>query len=200
MQSVQRAELWGVILALQSSSAVHLRVDNLGVVRHVGRILAGSLGATPFELVNDGDLLFLIECMLHLRGRDTVRISKVKGHADDSMVLDGRVRNVDKLGNDAADETADYGRRRVGNVVIYARRNLSGVCCRWYPVLLDFHRFFIAISRSVVNLDGRGGTAPDPLVWSAGTGSCCLGSGLFAQAAWYLGFGVGCSACICYLC
>ena len=28
LQSVQRAELWGVILALQSSSAVHLGVDN----------------------------------------------------------------------------------------------------------------------------------------------------------------------------
>ena len=31
LQSVQRAELWGVILALQSSGAVHLGVDNLGV-------------------------------------------------------------------------------------------------------------------------------------------------------------------------
>ena len=28
LQSVQRAELWGVILALQSSGAVHLGVDN----------------------------------------------------------------------------------------------------------------------------------------------------------------------------
>ena len=39
-QSVQRAEMWGVVLALQSSSAVHLGVDNLGVVRHVGRLLS----------------------------------------------------------------------------------------------------------------------------------------------------------------
>ena len=38
-QSVQRAEMWGVILVLQSSGAVHLGVDNLGVVRHVGRLL-----------------------------------------------------------------------------------------------------------------------------------------------------------------
>ena len=35
LQTVQRAELWGVILALQSSDAVHVGVDNLGVVRHV---------------------------------------------------------------------------------------------------------------------------------------------------------------------
>ena len=48
-----------------------------------------------------------------------------------------------------------FGRGRVGNLVIDARRNLSGVCGRWYPVILDHHRFFIAISRAVVNHDGR---------------------------------------------
>ena len=37
LQTVQRAEMWGVILALQTSRAIHLGVDNLGVVRHVGR-------------------------------------------------------------------------------------------------------------------------------------------------------------------
>ena len=145
-----------------------LGVDNLGVGRHVGRLLDGHHGSVPFELVRDGDLLFLIERMLHLRGLDTVRVSKVKGHADEAMVLDGRVREDDRLGNDAADEAADFGRRRVGNSVIDARRNLSGVCGRWYPVLLALHRFFIAISRAVVNHDGRSVTAPDPLVWSAG--------------------------------
>ena len=48
---------------LQSSGAVHLGVDNLGVVRHVGRLLDGHCGSAPFELVNDGDLLLLIERM-----------------------------------------------------------------------------------------------------------------------------------------
>ena len=47
------------------------------------------------------------------------------------------------LGNTAADEAADFGRRRVGPAVIDARRNLSGVCGRWYPVLLDLHRFLL---------------------------------------------------------
>ena len=83
------------------------------------------------------------------------------------MVLDGRVRELDRLGNNAADEAADFGRRRVGNAVIDARRNLSGVCGRWYPVILDLHLFFIAISRAVVNYDGSDGTALDSLVWSA---------------------------------
>ena len=51
------------------------------------------------------------------------------------MVLDGRVREIDRLGDNAADEAADFGRRRVGNAVIDARRNLSGVCGRWYSVI-----------------------------------------------------------------
>ena len=107
--------------------------------------------------------------MIDLRGRGTVRVTKVKSHADEDMVFHGRVRELYRLGNNAADEAADFGRRRVAPAIIDARRNLSGVCCRWYPVLLDLHRFFIAISRAVVNHDGFGGTAPDPLVWSAGS-------------------------------
>ena len=168
LQTVQRAELWGVILALQSNKAVHVGVDNLGVVRHVGRLLDGLPPSVPFELVTDGDLLVLIRRMIDLRGGDTVRITKVKGHADEGMVADGRVRVLDRLGNNAADEAADFGRRRVGPAVIDARRNLSGVCSRWYPVVRDLHRFFIAISRAVVNHDGFAGTAPDPMVWSVG--------------------------------
>ena len=60
LQSVQRAEMWGILLALQSSGADHLGVDNLGVVRHVGWLLDDRRGHTPFELVKDGDLLLLI--------------------------------------------------------------------------------------------------------------------------------------------
>ena len=95
LQSVQRAEMWSVLLALQSSGAVHLGVDNLGVVRHVGRLLDSHYGSVPFELVNDGDLLLLIRKMLRLRGLDTVRVTKVKGHADKGMVLDGGVREIE---------------------------------------------------------------------------------------------------------
>ena len=76
LQSVQRAEMRGAILALQSSGAVHLGVDNLGVVRHVGRLPDGRHVSVLSELVKDGDLLLLIERMLHLRGLDTVRITK----------------------------------------------------------------------------------------------------------------------------
>ena len=175
--------------------AVHLGVDNLGVVRHVGRLLDGCPGSVPFDLLKDGDLLLLIDRMIRRRGPDTVRISKVKGHADEGMVRSGQVREVDRLGNNAADEAADFGRRRVNHAVIDARRNLSGVCNRWYPVLLDLHRFFIAVSRAVVNHDGGPGTAPDPLVWFAGAipkrrriVHAVRDRAFFARSTWSLGF------------
>ena len=168
LQTVQRAELWCVILALQANDGVHLGVDNLGVVRHVGRILDGRVSSRPCELLSDGDILLLIERMLHFRGLNAVRISRVIGHADEALVRAGAVRGLDKLGNDGADEAADFGRRRVPWWVSDDRRNFSGVCSRWRPIVLALHRFFIPISRAVVNHDGGTGTSLDPLVWSAG--------------------------------
>ena len=46
LQTVQRAESWVVILALQSD-AVDLEVDNLNVVRQVGRLVDGFLEFLP---------------------------------------------------------------------------------------------------------------------------------------------------------
>ena len=62
----------GVILALQCSSAVHLGVDHLNVVRRVSRLLHGRVGRRPFELT-------LIEHMVIQRRGKSVRIFKVKG-------------------------------------------------------------------------------------------------------------------------
>ena len=61
------------------------------------------------------------------------------------MVLDGRVRDLDRLGNNAADEAADFGTRRVPVHVIDARRNLVGVCNRWYPVVRHLHHFLLLL-------------------------------------------------------
>ena len=116
------------------------------------------------------------------------------------MVLDGRVREVDRLGNEAA----DFGRRRVGNAVIDARRNLSWVCGRWYLgylVVLDFHRFFIAISRAVVDHDGRDGSSSmvcwcsakrRRLVHAVRDGHFCLGHLVFGILSGLM--------FLCYLC
>ena len=75
----------------------------------------------------------------------------------------GQVREADKVGNDLADEAADFGRD-----VLDARRGLAGACRIWYPDVRDLHRYFIAIAKVIVNDDGKGGTAPHPLCWCSG--------------------------------
>ena len=89
--------------------------------------------------------------------------------------------------------------------VIDARRNFAGVCSRWRPDVLVLHRFFIAISRAVVNHDGDSGTSIDlvspPEVFLRGVRLCMrLGIGPFfsARPGWYLGWSVGCSCCHSY--
>ena len=108
---------------------------------------------------------------------------RLQGHADEGMVLDGRVREVDRLGNNAADEAADFGRRRVGNAVIDARRNLSGVCGRWHPVIIVLHRFGLLVH------------IPRGVVWFMR-----FVTGPVAWATLCLGFGMGSCSCICHLC
>ena len=59
MQTVQRAEFWGAILAMQAYWPCHLGIDNLNVARSIGRLLDhGSLNK-PLPLVKDGDLIAL---------------------------------------------------------------------------------------------------------------------------------------------
>ena len=53
-------------------------------------------------------------------------------------------------------------------MLIDSRRRLLKGRSYWYPLVLDMHRFMIAVARVTVNHDGRGGTAPDPLVWDQG--------------------------------
>ena len=53
-------------------------------------------------------------------------------------------------------------------MLIDARRRLLKVRGYWYPILLDLHLLKVAVASVTVNHDGRGGTAPDPLVWDQG--------------------------------
>ena len=48
LQSVQSAEIWGVVLSLQAAAAVHVGVDNLNVVRHLARLVEGL---PPFQTI-----------------------------------------------------------------------------------------------------------------------------------------------------
>ena len=67
LQTVQRAEIWGVLAALQGCIRMHVGVDNLNVVNHVSRILAGRCAGKPFFLVTDGDLFLKIQQFVRWR-------------------------------------------------------------------------------------------------------------------------------------
>ena len=133
-----------------------MRIDNLNVARTFGRLLDKDCLAKPLPLVKDGDLVSLVQYMICTRGRKTVRVTDVKGHAEDADVEQGRVQLEDQLGNAEADTAADLGRRHQSEVLIAARRRLLKVRSHWYPIMLQLHRFIIAVARVTVNHDGRG--------------------------------------------
>ena len=131
-------------------------------------LLSHRVPRSPLPLMKDGDLLATTHSVLSLRGFDKVKVSKFKGHATRAMVDSGDVRLEDLVGNNGADAAADLGRLRQQDAVITARRDLLWVRRFWYPIILDLHKFMVAISRIEVNHDGFVCTAPDAMVWDKG--------------------------------
>ena len=164
LQTVQRAEIWGVLVAFQGCTRTHIGVDNLNVVRHVSRIIDDGCTGKPFPLVNDGDLLLKIQQFVRWRGPGTTAVSKVKGHADEGLVVLGGVREVGRIGNNEADAAAALGRERVRHSVSFAGNVVARSCARWYPIVRELHHFIIAIARSVHNNDGKSGTSLHPVI------------------------------------
>ena len=152
-----------VLLALQGSVHMHVGKDNLNVVDHVGRVIAGGRTGRPFPLDNDGDLLLLDHLLVQCRRQGSTQITKVQGHADEGMIALGRAREVDRMGNNEADRS----RRRVHCHITGARRLVNGACARWYPIVQELHGFFVAIARAVVNSDDLVATSLHPVVWSS---------------------------------
>ena len=64
MQTVQRAEFWGAIVAIQACWPCHLGVDNLNVAGTVGRLLARDCLVKPLPLIGLGDLVALVQYMV----------------------------------------------------------------------------------------------------------------------------------------
>ena len=123
MQTVQRAEFWGAIVALQAYWPCYFGIDNFNVARSIGCVLDSDCLSKPLPLVKDGDLIALARYMIRTGSRDTVRVTKVKGHAEDVDVQQGRVR-LDKQGNAEADIAADLGRRHQSRFLLM----LGGGC------------------------------------------------------------------------
>ena len=93
---------------------------------------------------------------------------RLKGHATEVDVEQGGVRAEDRFGNDEADTAADLGRRHQSEEVMDVQRALINARSFWHPFVMQLNRYMIAAARVSVNHDGRGGSAPDPVVWDGG--------------------------------
>ena len=137
LNSSTRTELGAAILTLLAPLTAHIGIDNAAVVQTGNQIInhlrrrtkergfddegRGILGgrasslhkSTPFKqrwaMMKNGDLWEVFANIVWQRGPESVTISKVKGHATDEMVDEGKVRLQDKKGNDNADSAADKG-------------------------------------------------------------------------------------------
>ena len=137
LNSSTRCELAAAIIAMIAPRPVHIGIDNQTVVGKGTEIIQherrrqeedryGKNGAmmfggkrsrlhkkTPYKRgwahTRDGDLWDIFADLVRDRGPETVKISKVKGHATEEMVSEGKVKAEDKEGNDKADEAADQG-------------------------------------------------------------------------------------------
>ena len=85
----------GAVVALHAYWPCHLGINNLNVARTIGRLLDKVSFVKPLPLINDGDWVALVQYMIRTRCRETVGVTKVKGHAEDADVQSGRVRLED---------------------------------------------------------------------------------------------------------
>ena len=107
LETVQRAELWCVILSFQAMHAVRVGVDCVTCCWACGT----CEDVRPSVWMNDGDLIALVHEMVSEGREGTARVTKVKDHVDEETVLLGLDRLDDRFGNDLADEAADFGPR-----------------------------------------------------------------------------------------
>ena len=73
-------------------------------------------------------------------------------HADQFMVAGGSVPQDDLVGNGGADTHTDLCRLRQKDGVINARRALLRVRRHWYPIIVDLHKFMVAVTDMAVRL------------------------------------------------
>ena len=88
--TVQTAECWGVMLALQAFSGILVGIDNLNVLGGVATLIDQYITGAPLPSIKDGDLLAVIHSMITLRGEGAVEFFKVKGHAVQAVVDNSR--------------------------------------------------------------------------------------------------------------
>ena len=108
--SSTRTEIAGAILALAAPEAVHIGTDSAAFRNKALRLLRNVRGRGGrrwnWSMQKNGDLWAHFDRAVRAKGAHAIAISKVKGHATEADIRDGRAREVDQFGNDKADGAA----------------------------------------------------------------------------------------------
>eukprot|EP00969_Alexandrium_andersonii_P063727 2806526-Alexandrium_andersonii.AAC.1 len=104
--SSTRAEICGLIASLFAMRPVHVGIDNAACVSRARRILRDGSFAAVWGLSRDGDLWEQVAELIAQRGPESVRVSKVLGHADSDDVARGRTTKRHMDYNHLADSLA----------------------------------------------------------------------------------------------
>jgi hypothetical protein len=132
INSSTRSEAHGLLIAICTKGAVHIGIDNLTVVERASQLLnlaehlcttrqieatSSTRHGLAFEIARrlrkperkhwamqrDGDVWAAIWNVMLAKGPSTIRVSKVKGHATERDVAEGRSTAVHRLCNNVAD-------------------------------------------------------------------------------------------------
>ena len=103
-----RAELLAIVIAIEQRRwPIHICSDNLGFVTAAKRLLAGD--PTP-TMKDNRDLWRRIKFRLNAKQKH-IKITWVKGHAEDKDIQQGKSTLAHQNGNDSADVLANTGSR-----------------------------------------------------------------------------------------
>ena len=112
--------------------------------------------------MRDGDRWEVFADLVEQRGPHTVSITKVKGHATNEMVEQGKVEGGDKQGNDAADVAADCGAIDSQAKVHCFRGLYCNKHKRYSPFMCRVQRFVAGLKKEGTRLKQEAEKEKDP--------------------------------------
>ncbi len=145
--SSTRAELGAGILAIAADGAVHIGTDSRafkdkaeGVINLVA---LGKKPKKPYASQKDGDLWQIFANYVAAKGPTAIRISKVKGHATEADIEEGKVIRQHREGNDKADLAAKKGIQKHGEDFVKLAGWFATRHQRYISPIMDIHSHLI---------------------------------------------------------
>ena len=131
--SSTRAEIAAGSIAMAANEEVHMGMDSQSFLTRANIILQmvkdNRRPKRPWSIQKDGDLW-------PNKGPESIRISKVKGHATETNIEAGIATKEDKEGNDKADKYADEGVKGHTEELV----EISGVLARRQNKYVEFDK------------------------------------------------------------